>query len=635
MTRRPPSLRRLAILLTLPVLLVAGMGVWVIQAEQARLEGEWRTEAERRRDALLAELPAEVLPRVYDPAGSALQNQLAEAGRLLPRWLVRGMDPPAPGESWALYEECRQLVMDGKPDEAQKLEAALWMSGSEEFSPSGTPLTPLIYRLKVQLAPAGERQAAAVVAANAAIEYPSALTLQLVEDLLPQLPDAERGALRAEAEAAALLFAEAEALGRQNRAAGLQPGRLDTTLSLNPLPVPGQWTAIGLVRSHSSRWVQVLTYKEVSRLLQPLVQRFTSAAAGGLEFLPDIEWHGVRVHAAKMEEVRTQRTSPFTPAVIRRGVEFAAGTKGAWSVFICAASPEALAAAVAERTNFLKWVLANVLLAVAVAMWMTFRAFKKQAELARMQGEFVASVSHELRTPVAGIRALAERLESGTADAAQTAEYHRMIAREGRRLAALVDNVLDFSRIERGAKAYDLDHADLPRLIRDTADLLRPVAEEKGLTLVEEIADVPEDRWPAVDAVALRQALVNLLDNAIKFTPPGGTVTVGFSASRAEGQTGRRTGSIGPVGPIRPIGPNGQEGQVCIFVKDTGIGIPAAEQARIFEKFYRVDNGLRRETTGAGIGLSIVKHIAEAHGARVTVESEPGKGAAFTVAFGS
>ncbi len=281
---------------------------------------------------------------------------------------------------------------------------------------------------------------------------------------------------------------------------------------------------------------------------------------------------------------------------------------GPWRVSILTEGRLAITAEVNSRRRTKALIFGGLAAASALAMGLTWRAFKKQAELARLQAEFVASVSHELRTPVAGIGALAERLESGNADAAQTAEYHRMIAREGRRLAALVDNVLDFSRIERGAKAYDFDHADLPRLIGETAALLRPAAEEKGLTLNVEMEAVPEDLWPPVDAVALRQALLNLVDNAIKFTPSGGTVTVGISQP-------------------------GQSGQISIFVKDTGIGIPESEQARIFEKFYRVDNGLRRETTGAGIGLSIVRHIAEAHGARVTVESAAGRGSTFRVEF--
>jgi signal transduction histidine kinase len=265
-----------------------------------------------------------------------------------------------------------------------------------------------------------------------------------------------------------------------------------------------------------------------------------------------------------------------------------------------------LAARSGERTRFLAWTLAGVLAATALAMWMTFRAFKKQAELARLQSEFVASVSHELRTPVTSIGVMAERLEEGRAGAEQTAQYHRFIAREGRRLASLVDNVLDFSRIERGRREYDFQHADLPRLVRETAALMRPRAEEKGLTLTEDIEAVPEDLWPPVDAVAIRQALVNLIDNAIKFTPAGGRVSVGFHA---------------------------RQGTPVISVHDTGIGIPSGEQSKIFERFYRVDNDMRRETTGAGIGLSLVKHVADAHGAKVIVDSAIGKGSVFSIEF--
>jgi len=131
---------------------------------------------------------------------------------------------------------------------------------------------------------------------------------------------------------------------------------------------------------------------------------------------------------------------------------------------------------------------------------------------------------------------------------------------------------------------------------------MRPRAEEKGLSLVETIADVPEAHWPAIDALAL----VNLLDNAVKFTPTGGRIELSFSEDH---------------------------GAVVFQVSDTGIGIDARERSRIFERFYRVDNGLTRETTGAGIGLSLVHHIAEAHGARVHVESEPGQFSSFTLRF--
>ncbi len=607
MKRRPPSLRRLALLLTLPVLLVAGMGLWVIMAERGRIENEWRAEAERLRDGLLTELPVEVVPRIHQETGSALESQLAEAGSMVPRWVLRGMDPPPAGKGWSEYETLLQSIREGRREDALKARDAAELYAMNEFSPAGTPLMPLVWRAVMELYAGEERVAAARSAAHAAVEYPSLLTSRLLEDALAHLPEEERGGWRAKAVQAAEMYAGAEAIGRQHRSISAVPSWQDIQDDRGFLPVTGEWSAIGLVRHHSSRLAQVIPYEEIETIMQPLVQRFSPAAAGGLSLLPEIAWHGGWVHVARNLEPRALPTpSPFARPRLERGVELATGGKGAWRVWIYAVSPNALAAALAERTRSLVWLLACVLLVVNAAMVLTWRTFKKQAELSRMQTEFVASVSHELRTPVASIGALAERLEGGKADAAQTKEYHRLIAREGRRLAALVDNVLDFSRIERGAKAYDFEHTDLPRLVRETCALLRPQAEEKGLTLVEEVAEIPEDRWPLVDAVALRQALVNLLDNAIKFTPAGGTVTVKFSALDRD---------------------------VLIHVCDTGIGIPPAEHARIFERFHRVDNGLRRETTGAGIGLSIVKHIAEAHGGRVSVESEAGQGAVFAIHF--
>jgi len=587
MIRHPLSLRRLALLLALPVLLLAGMGVWILKAERARVESEWRAEAVRRLSGLLAELPEEVLPRLHHPPETTLQNQLTEGGYLIARWVIRGTEPPPPGEAWAAYEKLLDLSRAGKREEALKLLDSSPLGSWPEVSPSGTPLTPLVMRARMDLAAPADKVSRANRVCDAAIESPSVMTSRLVAEALQYLPASEHAEWQEKAAKAEEVLATAKRIGLQQAARGALPTIWDITDSDAVRPVGGEWAEGLLIRSHFRTHVQVLPYEQVHDFMQPLVQRFFGEAAGARDMTAQIAWHGGVVQSA-------------------RGEELATGTKGAWRVWVFVTSPDALAAAIAERTRFLTRVLSGVLLVVALAMWLTWRAFKKQAELSRLQSEFVASVSHELRTPVASIGALAERLESGKAGAEQTAEYHHFIARESRRLAALVDNVLDFSRIERGNKAYDFDHADLPRLIRDTVALLRPSAEEKGLTLTEEIHDVPEHLWPPVDAVALRQALVNLLDNAIKFTPADGTVTVKFGAL---------------------------DRTVLIHVRDTGIGIPQGEQSKIFDRFYRVDNGLRRETTGAGIGLSLVKHVVEAHGARVTVASEQGNGAVFTIKF--
>ena len=587
MTRRPPSLRRLALLLSLPLVLLAGMGVWVVRQERLRVEAEQQPEANRLREALLAELPEEVIPGVTDPKASALQNELAHRGYTVARWLISGTEPPLPGKSWQSYERRRQLIREGKGDEARQFleKDFAWSWGAH--TPSGTPLEPLMWRVQLELATPEKKASFALSVCHSAIQNPSAMTSRLVREALEYLPAEQRAEWEAKVAQAEEVFAFATRTGRQQAALGRLPSDFETTNSDAMRPVRGEWKDGFLVRSHENARVQVLPYDELHDLMQPLVKRFTIEREGEVALTPQIAWHGGLIHSAS-------------------GTELAVGTKGAWRVWIMRPASGALEAEIARRTRFFTWVLVNVWLVVAAAMGLTWRAFKKQAELSRLQAEFVASVSHELRTPVASIGVLAERLEEGRADAAQTAEYHRFIAREGRRLAALVDNVLDFSRIERGARAYDMESADLPRLVRETAALMRPRAEEKRLTLIEEIHDVPEHLWPPVDAVAIRQALVNLLDNAIKFTPSGGTVTVQLSALN---------------------------GAVMLHVRDTGIGIPPGEQRKIFERFYRVDNGLRRETTGAGIGLSIVKHIAEAHGARVTVASEAGNGAVFTLHF--
>jgi signal transduction histidine kinase len=233
--------------------------------------------------------------------------------------------------------------------------------------------------------------------------------------------------------------------------------------------------------------------------------------------------------------------------------------------------------------------------------WISFR---EQARLSEMKSNFVSSVSHELRAPIGSVRLMAENLERGAVkDENKRTQYFRLIGHECRRLSSLIENVLDFSRIEQGRKQYELEASDLSRIVTSTVQLMQPLAEQKQINLAQ--AD-STDAIPslAVDGKALQQALVNLIDNAIKHSPKGSTVTAGIDLSK---------------------------GGVELWVEDHGIGIPKAEHQRIFDRFYRLGAELRRETQGVGIGLSIVKHVAEAHGGRVQVRSAPGKGSRFTI----
>jgi signal transduction histidine kinase len=269
-------------------------------------------------------------------------------------------------------------------------------------------------------------------------------------------------------------------------------------------------------------------------------------------------------------------------------------------------------------------------MAALTGLFAAWRAFKRQEVLVEMKSNFVSSVSHELRAPIASVRLMAESLERGKIpDAPRQHEYFRFIVQECRRLSSLIENVLDFSRIEQGRKQYEFEPTDLAALTRETVRLMEPYAAEKGVALKLETSNI-EHRTSnielEVDGRAIQQALVNLIDNAIKHSPKGETVTVGLEVPGVRCQvSGEPPPSASPPDLI-PDTPH-----LTLFVSDHGPGIPPEEHEKIFERFYRLGSELRRETQGVGIGLSIVQHIVEAHGGRVRVESDVGKGSRFVI----
>ena len=227
---------------------------------------------------------------------------------------------------------------------------------------------------------------------------------------------------------------------------------------------------------------------------------------------------------------------------------------------------------------------------------------------------------------------MAESLERGKIlEPQKQLEYFRFIGQECRRLSALIENVLDFSRIEQRRKQYQFEPTDLLALVRQTVALMQTYAAEKGVDLVlafsnpqplggpQRVGDTPtSDYQLSLDGHSIQQALVNLIDNALKHSPQGKSVTVGLEMSEAINRKASR-------------GQGEEEKKVLLSVEDQGPGIPLQEQERIFERFYRLGSELRRETQGVGIGLSIVKHVIEAHGGKVTVRSTVGEGSRFTI----
>ncbi len=228
--------------------------------------------------------------------------------------------------------------------------------------------------------------------------------------------------------------------------------------------------------------------------------------------------------------------------------------------------------------------------------------------LERLRQDFVANVSHELKTPLAVISSTVEALQDGAADdpAARDAFLAR-VGDEAARLLALIQDLLSLARIESAALELDPEPVPLDRAIGACLERQAPRAEAKTLTLVEKPpADAPAGVAALADAGALRQVLDNLVDNAIKYTPDGGRVTVRWAATA---------------------------GQVSFEVQDTGIGISDADQLRIFERFYRADKARSRDAGGTGLGLAIVKHLVQAMRGTVRVSSRLGAGTTFRVAL--
>jgi two-component system phosphate regulon sensor histidine kinase PhoR len=222
--------------------------------------------------------------------------------------------------------------------------------------------------------------------------------------------------------------------------------------------------------------------------------------------------------------------------------------------------------------------------------------------LERVRQDFVANVSHELRTPLTAIKGYVEALrDGGLQDPVQAEQFLRVIQRHSERMDKIVSDLLLLSEMESADRVLQRETVHIPDLIRTAVETLRPVAEGKEQDLrVEPLEGLPTLR---ADGQKLHQVMINLLNNAISYTPEGGSITV----------------------EARPV-PEG----VAVSVIDNGIGIPPDELPRIFERFYRVDKGRSRDLGGTGLGLSIVKHIVEAHGGQVRVESKPGKGSRFT-----
>jgi signal transduction histidine kinase len=291
-------------------------------------------------------------------------------------------------------------------------------------------------------------------------------------------------------------------------------------------------------------------------------------------------------------------TKGLPPGTVRRTDD----TGLPWTVVVAASDPEAERGQYQLRRRLL--VSGFVILAVLIVItgYLIFRATSREFAAARLQSDFVAAVSHEFRTPLTSLRQFTDMLREhkNLSDERREVCYEAQ-ARSAARLTRLVESLLDFGRMEGGARIYHLETVDVNELVRRVVEEFRQEVQSADFQFHLAAQGVLEVE---ADDEALGRALWNLLDNAVKYSGDSREIEI----------------------EVRRAGP-----EVAIVVRDGGLGIPAAEQNLIFRKFRRGDEAIRQGIKGTGIGLTMVSHIMKAHHGRVEVRSEPGKGSTFTL----
>lgn len=260
---------------------------------------------------------------------------------------------------------------------------------------------------------------------------------------------------------------------------------------------------------------------------------------------------------------------------------------------------------IAQRTytNLILLLLLTIVIITGVVI--VYRNIRKELELAQIKSDFVSNVSHELRTPLALISMYAETLEMGRVKSDEKKEeYYRIMSNESNRLGKIVNSILSFSKIEAGKRKYNFTPTNINELIKNVYETYNYHLASKGFRFEIDLGDkIPQIN---IDGEAVSEALINLIDNAAKYSKNDKIVYL---------STGIKNN------------------RVFVEVQDKGIGIPKADQKKIFDKFFRVSTGLVHDTKGTGLGLTIVKHVMDAHNAIIEIESEIDKGSTFRVLF--
>jgi signal transduction histidine kinase len=296
--------------------------------------------------------------------------------------------------------------------------------------------------------------------------------------------------------------------------------------------------------------------------------------------------------------------APSGPARFRI-VRSSADTGLPWVLHVATADLSADLAQLSARRRFVLAGFGLTAALIAIAAYMTYRAVARELDVARLQSDFVSAVSHEFRTPLATLRQLSELLADGRVQTEERRNlYYEDLRHESERLHRLVENLLDFGRMEAGRREYCFEEVDVPAFVDRVATEFGQEASGRGYRVEVRAEGHLPDIVVRADQEALARALWNLLDNAVKYSPDARVVRVDV---RGEGDS------------------------VLIGVRDEGLGIAPDDQRRIFDKFVRGTSATTAGIKGTGLGLAMVRRIVTAHGGEVRVASELGRGSTFTI----
>ena len=379
-------------------------------------------------------------------------------------------------------------------------------------------------------------------------------------------------------------------------------GNLPSESTVFSLPVGGQPAVLATERKGDTLYGSELSSSALEQLLASRAERYlASPEPVRFSLVPVAREQGEGLVNRLVSEVAQARANALGPPALAERV--LSPPLQDFRLVVLPAGEDPVARASTRNRVVYAVLLGLFYLTLTFGVAYTGRALYREAKLSRLKTDFVSLVSHELRTPLTSIRMFIETLALGRLkDPAQMQEVLQLLTRETERLSTLIERVLDWARIESGRKEYHLEHTEVADLVEAAVAAFRAQRLEGGVELKVEVpSGLPRLR---VDRHAVTGALLNLLQNAYKYSGPDKHISL---SAQLEGKW------------------------LGLSVEDNGMGIAPRERKRIFERFYRVDNLLTRKTEGSGLGLAIAQRTIEAHGGRISVQSELGKGSRFTL----